>query len=441
MKIYKKNVKTIGLSLIIGMLLGTTLNFAINPATTFYVSSGSYPTKSTYVIFGDGVNYYAKDRFGKIVINSNSNASYTINAILNSLSGNDKTEVVLSGIFHIDTPLHITKSNTQLEVDASIYLNNNVNDAMLLIFSDTHIDEIKITGGYWEANRANNSFGGGFYFSNCRNVWITNVIIRESKEFAIYIDTPTSWGFEIYNNVFTDGDKSGIICNDLENSNIHDNRFGDFAYDTIQLINCEWMWINNNQLEATLTANSALNLNSANYRITIMGNIITNANYSIKVNNSRFNIISNNMIFSPTIDGIRIYSNSAYNLITSNYIQDAVYGIHEVDTSDYNNCTANYYKDCTHKAYLIGSHSFQDRLYFLCGGKVSAVDETWVEYYSKLGRSITSEDAVILTTPNYNVIASLNNYNSTHFKVGLWNAETKTGVTTPLNLNWVIYDN
>jgi hypothetical protein len=77
---YKKlSVGLLAIILIIGSYFGYV--WSITPTTTFYLSSGIYPSAATYTIWTDGTNYFAKDAYGLIAY-SGTDASTVINAAL-----------------------------------------------------------------------------------------------------------------------------------------------------------------------------------------------------------------------------------------------------------------------------------------------------------------------------------------------------------------------
>lgn len=92
---------------LVGVLLGSVLSYALTPSETFYISSGSYPGAPTYTLFKDGTTYFAKNAQGQNVY-SGTNASYIIQSAIDNTFDNG-TLFFASAIYLLDTYLSIAK--------------------------------------------------------------------------------------------------------------------------------------------------------------------------------------------------------------------------------------------------------------------------------------------------------------------------------------------
>ena len=110
MKVDGSKVRIALIAVIIGVLLGAYIGYALTPTTTFTISPGVYPGAPDYTIWREGSNYFAKNKYGEIEF-SGTNASQVIQSAINALTNGGKI-FIHQGVYEINTPIilkeHIT---------------------------------------------------------------------------------------------------------------------------------------------------------------------------------------------------------------------------------------------------------------------------------------------------------------------------------------------
>ncbi len=351
MKINRMMTKTISLSLIIGMLLGIVVNSAINPTSTFYVSSGIYPTTATYTIFLESGNCFAKNAFGQIVYSS-TNISYVINNAISSittgkvflktglyvltnpiilhggiwLDGEGVESTILSVVNTFDN--HIIYSFNQQNVKVSnmnIYGNYPNSTAIAIHFSNTEysiIDKIYV-------NHCN-GLAGIFLTSSDNNI-IQNCIFKSNYEHCI-LNRYGSDNNIIQNNIFIGNAKAGIVIHESGYCTIYANHLSANNESQILLWSVGRTTVDSNIMDFSPIMSGlqicANYTNNPSYEITVTNNIITNnGHHGIEINGrtmfcpSHSIIISNNIITHNSQHGIVI--DNGYGItISSNFIAE-----------------------------------------------------------------------------------------------------------------------
>ena len=109
----RKSVRTALIFLAIGLLVGTLIAFAATPSSTFYISSGIYPSKPAYTIWQEGSNYFAKDGHGNLRF-SGTNFSLIVNSAINTLGVQGGLIYIKEGVYYPDHPI-VLKENVVVE--------------------------------------------------------------------------------------------------------------------------------------------------------------------------------------------------------------------------------------------------------------------------------------------------------------------------------------
>ena len=123
MKVDGSKVRIALAGVIIGVLLGAYIGYALTPTTTFTISPGVYPGAPDYTIWKEGSNYFAKNKYGEIEF-SGTNASQVIN---NAASNGGKI-FLCEGTYLLDAPI-LLSSYTILEGSGfSTVLKRNANN-------------------------------------------------------------------------------------------------------------------------------------------------------------------------------------------------------------------------------------------------------------------------------------------------------------------------
>jgi len=120
---------------IIGVLLGAYIGYALTPTTTFTISPGVYPGASDYIIWREGSNYFAKNKYGEIEY-SGTNASQ----VINSAASNGGKIFLCKGTFLLDAPI-LLPSYTILEGSGfSTVLKRNADNVAIIRNKDPPSD-------------------------------------------------------------------------------------------------------------------------------------------------------------------------------------------------------------------------------------------------------------------------------------------------------------
>jgi len=102
---------------IIGVLLGAYIGYALTPTTTFTISPGVYPGAPDYTIWKEGSNYFAKNSNGELEF-SGTNATQVIINVFSSASDGD-TVYIKKGSYPVTARIWVNKSLT-------IFINNGL---------------------------------------------------------------------------------------------------------------------------------------------------------------------------------------------------------------------------------------------------------------------------------------------------------------------------
>jgi len=95
---------------IIGVLLGAYIGYALTPTTTFTISPGVYPGAPDYTIWKEGSNYFAKNSNGELEF-SGTNATQVIINVFSSASDGD-TVYIKKGSYPVTARIWVNKSLT-----------------------------------------------------------------------------------------------------------------------------------------------------------------------------------------------------------------------------------------------------------------------------------------------------------------------------------------
>ena len=100
MKVDGSKVRIALIAVIIGVLLGAYIGYALTPTTTFTISPGVYPGAPDYTIWKEGSNYFAKNKYGEIEF-SGTNKIEIVQNVMDAIPEGVGGVVVLQN-FYID---------------------------------------------------------------------------------------------------------------------------------------------------------------------------------------------------------------------------------------------------------------------------------------------------------------------------------------------------
>lgn len=310
-------------SLILGIVIGAVISYAASPSFTTYIMSGSMTETASYLIFKDGVTYYAKNGVTGEIVYSGTNESAIIETVLAVMT--DGGEIFFTAATHsLTAPIIITVDGITLrgegistilkvadgvdlgtdgiiQIKASyvhihdIYFDGNKANAIssiIQIYTDTQAAEyLRVVNcvlhqAYYDgiiAYRAN-GFGSGGYV-------ISGNLIRQCGRNGIFFDNEGGGASRIVSNEIH-GCYFGIRIGEVSQVIIANNNFWE-NYDGIYT----YLWVN-----GEITGNEI----NDNYRhgISLDGidAAVTNSSRNIVISGNH--VLGNNV---NTTDGINGY--------------------------------------------------------------------------------------------------------------------------------------
>jgi len=278
-KVDGSKVRIALIAVIIGVLLGAYIGYALTPTTTFTISPGVYPGAPDYTIWREGSNYFAKNANGEIKF-SGTNASQVLQLVLDEL---DSGGVVFfrSGVYQFEQTIFLPSSVT-LDGEGE-------NSVLKLTSLPTKIGGG--WGGYTLLTNKNYETGGdvditiknlhfiidpdligiGGYertvfvglFMGASNITVQNCVLEYSSFYFEpsynYLDSMT----ENFDDEFCETDARNIRF-------INNNVFNGVEGCWLHLV--DGAWLENNWIETTLDSSFGLHWGGRNYHIT--GNVI-----------------------------------------------------------------------------------------------------------------------------------------------------------------------
>lgn len=215
MNLNKKRIGFVTAWLISLLTVGTIVYVVYaQTASTFWITEGIYPSSTSYVIWQEGANFYAKNEYG-IISYSGTNESIVIQNTLDVLTSGGIVHIK-SGDYNVVT-LSVTNSYITIQGDGNsgntvtrLILEDNTDANMFNIFSATMftIRDIKLSG-----NTANNALGIGIAASYAHggsttgDMLVERVFIEHFAEEGIYWDD--AWGSQIVNSYIEYNDGYG----------------------------------------------------------------------------------------------------------------------------------------------------------------------------------------------------------------------------------------
>lgn len=180
----EKSRKILAASTIAAMLIliGAIIGYAATPSTNIWISSGVYPSASTYSIWREGSNYFAKNSLGQIIFDNSS-----FGDLFNDVSGSMTTggKIFLhAGSYVADKRLNLYYDGTVIEGEGR---ESTTITAMVGMDDDVlyyeNIDYIELRHFKIDGNKVNNAAGNGIvcnstsnsvYRGYFLNIWVTS---------------------------------------------------------------------------------------------------------------------------------------------------------------------------------------------------------------------------------------------------------------------------
>jgi len=107
MKLQRREVKIAGVFIVLGILLGSLVAYAATPSSTFWISSGVYPGASSYTVWKEGSDYFAKDSNGWIEFSGTNASDLMQDSIDSVIAAQGGTILLIHGDYVLDTTLTI----------------------------------------------------------------------------------------------------------------------------------------------------------------------------------------------------------------------------------------------------------------------------------------------------------------------------------------------
>jgi len=219
----KKHV-TIGLvCLAIGLILGAIVSYAQTPNSTFYISSGVYPSAPTYTIFRDGSEYFAKDANGQIDY-GDTNASAVFVSVL---ATNPESIFIKAGTYDLSNITNYVNAPCKIYGDG--YRTRLFSDevtAMVYLFRIAS-DNVSISNLRFEATPVNNMVCG-VRIEQHENIQIENVYFINLRWGIFSSDDPTH--VVIRDSYFENGQQEQIFIYNPHDLTIFNNHFRNLTY-------------------------------------------------------------------------------------------------------------------------------------------------------------------------------------------------------------------
>jgi parallel beta-helix repeat protein len=359
-KIKNRKLALIPLIILLASLASFSFGYVYGQITLSFqtiIEEGSMVTESSYIIFADGLGYYARNGQTGAMDYEGTIAITVINDALSSLtSGREWLETLtLKGNFTLTNVIDIGAWTYLDLTDARLTMDNNVDSSCIYVGNYSIIE-----GGFLVGNKDHNSAGSGIVVNNQYFVKIHHIEIHEFADSGIHIGGPRGVVF-ITDCVIISNGKSGIYIaysgdNIIMSNDIGGHQESGYAGITLlggahNLIEGNNVYVNDNGI--ILCGSSSYGA----YENIITGNRInTNDKEGIWIygdtDTAVKNTVSNNLIkdnsqaSSGTYSGITV-SNQADNVITGNVIQDTqsphtqAYGLNIVGTSTNTMVTSN----------------------------------------------------------------------------------------------------
>jgi len=202
-KVDGSKVRIALIAVIIGVLLGAYIGYALTPTTTFTISPGVYPGAPDYTIWKEGSNYFAKNKYGEIEF-SGTDASTVIQSAIDALTSGRtwKEKVVLRGQFTLNKQSGeryciLVPSYTILEIHGRLSLADNQNATIIEV--ESYAKYWEIIGGILHGNKNNNPDNGvdgeqcGIFLGTGQQYFtIKNVKVLSTSREGFYLHG--SWG-------------------------------------------------------------------------------------------------------------------------------------------------------------------------------------------------------------------------------------------------------
>lgn len=362
-------------------------------SSTFWISSGVYPSASSYTIYNEGSYTYAKNAYGKNVYSGKDASQIIQNAIGQLTSGG--TVFFSSGLYILSSTLNLTsgttkgitlsgskdvilqaKSNANLDAILKILgthrmniiksltfhgnENDNGTDRGIWIVSDattptTWVDVIECSFQYCPVGIECETPSGGM---NTEHLLIQNNMFGSEEHTTVGIKLTTVRATRIIGNIIEDCIDCGLYSYDSGNIIIANNHFDDNHNYAIYLSKSSGHTISANFFEDTVTydhifvssdssdnvlSNNVVHTHGANrdcIRVEGQRNIIIGNNFYynpsgqlVRITGDRNTVTGNNLIEGTN----GIYVEGSYCVITSNFVKGcSLKGIVEAAPADYN---------------------------------------------------------------------------------------------------------
>jgi hypothetical protein len=309
--------------------------------------------EASYIVFTDGVKYYAKNGNTGMIEYSGDDAGAVINYAINNLPASGGRIFIRTGTYSVKTQIVINKYAVMLEGEQLGY--GSVPGAKLVLNGDFHMISIAYSA----------------FFAYIRNLWLYG---NDRSRSAIYISSANDVTIE---HCFIHRFATAFIqvAGFLHVLRVVDNWIETGAGQGVWLggtSTVETVFIHNNYFYDTLNAVVITNYPSDIFSVVISNNIIRmTKQHAIVVQKGALVIIEGNAILdvgyaSPnTYDGIRLENvtgvvvngNTIINYKTSNM----KYAVEETGSADYNLIVNNIVKSATSPAIVkIGTNSVSE---------------------------------------------------------------------------------
>ena len=333
-KNYKSLIRFCVLFLAIGLISGALIVHALTPANTLYLSSGIYPGASSYTIFQENGNVFAKNAYGQIEY-SGTDAGTLVNTVRSAIGTVGGEIHFVKGDFYCNTTFQFIATGGS---DPQWITISGEGPATQLYFN-TAIPAIQIegqaefgTGGPYHfvikdlvltTSPAIGNMTRGIYVKNWFGLTIENVMIFYASDAAIYLEDS---GAIRLRNIYTCGCGGESLeikgCMDIYIQQYYsDTDYRGVWIDQSATYHLPWK-IYFNQLKVTIPKQEGITIWQASDIVVENFNIEGTINTAIKIGDSERIHIAHGDIRSLA-QGITI-SSSSKNMSTCNIIIDVV---------------------------------------------------------------------------------------------------------------------